>query len=197
MDLRVERGKTTRERLLEVGYDLFGAHGYESTSVGAILDAAGLARGAFYHHFATKADLFDAVLDRVFGRLAEDSADAARAQDDPVERLRAGCASWLDNVMDPAVQRITILDAPSVVGWARCRELDERYTLGRTKSTMRRIAREGRLPADNVEVLAHMLLAAVSEAAVLIARAEHPKEAREAGQAALDVLLYRLVGPAR
>lgn len=196
MDLRVERGKTTRERLLEVGFELFGAHGYESTSVGTILEAAGLARGAFYHHFATKAELFDAVLDRVFAQLASASAEAARAHDDPVARLRAGCASWLDGVMDPAVQRITIVDAPAVVGWARCRELDEQHTLGRTKATMRRIAREGRLPEDNVDVLAHMLLAAVSEAAVLIARAEDPTAARSAGQSALDTLLNRLVSPA-
>jgi AcrR family transcriptional regulator len=195
VDLRVERGKTTRERLLEVGYTQFGRDGYEATSVGAILDAAGLARGAFYHHFATKADLFDAVLDRVFAQLAEASADAARAHSDPVKRLRAGCASWLDSVMDPAVQRITILDAPAVVGWVRCRELDERYTLGRTKATMRRIARDGHLPEANVDVLAHMLLAAVSEAAILIARADDPKAARADGQAALDVLLGRLVQP--
>jgi AcrR family transcriptional regulator len=193
VDLRIEKGKTTRERLIEVGYALFGRDGYEATSVGAILDAAGLARGAFYHHFATKAELFDAVLDRVFAQLAEASADAARVHGDPVKRLRAGCASWLDSVMDPAVQRITILDAPAVVGWGRCRELDERYTLGRTKATMRRIARDGHLPEANVDVLAHMLLAAVSEAAVLIARADDPREAREAGQEALDVLIGRLV----
>jgi AcrR family transcriptional regulator len=195
VDLRVERGRTTRERLIDVGHALFGGHGYEATSVGAILDGAGLARGAFYHHFATKAELFDAVLDRVFAQLAEASAEAARRHDDPVKRLHAGCASWLDSVMDPAVQRITVLDAPSVVGWARCRELDERYTLGRTKSTMRRIARDGRLPEHNVDVLAHMLLAAVSEAAILIARADDPAAAREAGQAALDVLIDRLVRP--
>jgi AcrR family transcriptional regulator len=193
VDLRVERGKTTRERLIEVGYTLFGMDGYEATSVGAILDAAGLARGAFYHHFASKAELFDAVLDRVFAQLADASTAAARAHRDPVKRLRAAIASWLDSVMDPAVQRITILDAPAVVGWARCRELDEQHTLGRTKLAMRRIARDGQLPEANVDVLAHMLLAAVGEAAILIARADDPKAARADGQAALDVLLGRLV----
>jgi AcrR family transcriptional regulator len=195
MDLRIERGKTTRERLIAVGFDLFGRHGYEATSVGTILAATGLARGAFYHHFASKAELFDAVLDRVIGELAETSANAARAFDDPVESLRAGCATWLDSVTDPEVQRITMLEAKAVVGWERFRELDELHTLGRTRATLRRIARSGRLPAENVDMLAHMVLAAVGEAAMLIARAADKQTARLAGQAALDTLINRLVTP--
>jgi AcrR family transcriptional regulator len=194
VDLRIERGKTTRERLVAVGFDLFGTRGYEATSVGAILEAAGLARGAFYHHFATKADLFDAVLDRVIAQIAEASAEAAGKFDDPVDKLRAGCATWLDVALDPAIQRIAFLDGASVVGWDRYREIDEGYTLGGLKAALRAISRSGRLPADSVEVLAHMLGGAVGEAAKLIVRAEDPAAARKAGQAALDTLLNRLVG---
>lgn len=195
MDLRIERGKTTRERLISVGFDLFGANGYEATPVGAILGAAGVARGAFYHHFATKADLFDAVLDRVIARIADASADAARAHDDPVASLRAGCSTWLDVALDPALQRIAFLDATAVVGWDRHRELDERHTLGRLKTGLRRIAEAGLLPPDNVDVLAHMVAGAVGEAAKSIVHAENPEAARAAGQAALDTLLTRLVRP--
>ena len=195
MDLRIERGRTTRERLIAVGFELFGFRGYEATSVGLILDTAGLARGAFYHHFATKAELFDAVLDRVIAQLADASADAARAHDDPVASLRAGCSRWLDSALNPVVQRIVQLDAVAVVGWERVRELDDKHTLGRTKSTLRRIARAGLLPLDNVETLAHMLLAAVGEAAMLIGRADDGETARKAGQEAVDLLITRLVTP--
>jgi AcrR family transcriptional regulator len=194
VDLRIERGKTTRERLIAVGFDLFGNRGYEATSVGAILEVAGLARGAFYHHFATKTDLFDAVLDRVIARIADASADAARAFDDPVDSLRAGCAAWLDVALDPAIQRIVFLEGASVVGWDRYREIDEGYTLGRLKGTMHYLARSGRIPEDGADVLAHMVAGAVGEAAKLIVRAEDPVAARKAGQAALDTLLNRLVG---
>jgi AcrR family transcriptional regulator len=194
VDLRIERGKTTRERLISVGFDLFGTRGYEATSVGAILEAAGLARGAFYHHFASKTELFDAVLDRVIARIADASAEAARAFPDPVDSLRAGCAAWLDVALDPAIQRIVFLEGASVVGWDRYREIDEGYTLGRLKGAMRHLARSGRIPEDGVEVLAHMLGGAVGEAAKLIVRAEDPVAARKAGQAALDTLLNRLVG---
>ncbi|HEU5472770.1 MAG TPA: TetR/AcrR family transcriptional regulator [Actinophytocola sp.] len=193
--MRVERGKTTRERLITAGFELFGRHGYEATSVSTLLETTGLARGAFYHHFATKAELFDAVLDRVIGEIAEASADAARKFDDPVESLRAGCTTWLDHTVDPVIQRIVMLEATAVVGWDRCRQLDELHTLGRTKATLRRIARTGRLPEENVDMLAHMVLAAVGEAAMLIARAADKQAARRTGQAALDTLLNRLVTP--
>jgi AcrR family transcriptional regulator len=194
VDLRIERGKTTRERLISVGFDLFGSHGYEATSVGAILEAAGLARGAFYHHFATKADLFEAVLDRVIARIATVSTEAAREHDNPVDSLRAGCAAWLDVALNPAIQRIVFIDGMSVLGWDRYREIDEGYTLGGTKAAMRAIARTGRIPEDSAEVLAHMVAGAVGEAAKLIVSAEDPVAARKAGQAALDTLLGRLFG---
>ena len=193
MDLRIERGKTTRERLISVGFELFGTRGYEATSIGAILDAAGLARGAFYHHFATKAELFDAVLDRVIARIADAAADAARAHEDPVESLRAGCSTWLDVALDPAIQQIAFLDATAVLGWDRYHELDEQHSLGRLKTGLRRVARAGLLPADSVDVLAHMVVGAVGEAAKLIVHAKDPVAARAAGQEALDLLLSRLL----
>ncbi|CAN5311982.1 hypothetical protein BH24ACT7_BH24ACT7_23470 [soil metagenome] len=89
--------------------------------VDAILQAAGVARGALYHNFANKAELFDAVLDREAAAVAE----AARAVDDPLDSLRAGCGAFLRLALDRAVQRITLLDSPAVVGWERWRELDE------------------------------------------------------------------------
>lgn len=196
MDLRIERGKTTRERLISVGFDLFGARGYEATSVGAILDEAGLARGAFYHHFATKTDLFEAVFDRVIARIAQVSADAARAHEDPVDSLRAGCSAWLDVALNPAIQRIAFIDGVSVLGWDRYKEIDEAHTLGGIKASLRAIARTGLIPEDSADVLAHMVSGAVGEAAKLIVGAEDPAAARQSGQAALDILLGRLFGAA-
>ena len=193
-DGRVERGRETRERLLRAGRDLFGAHGYEGTSIEAILESAGVARGALYHHFATKEALFDAVLDRLVAEIAETAAEAAlSAAPDPVASLRAGCSAWLRMALDPAVQRIALLDPPSVVGWTRWRELDEIHTLGGLRANLAAIAESGRLPADQVDVLAHMVLASVNEAALMIARAEDPEAALAAGQAAVDTLLDRLV----
>jgi AcrR family transcriptional regulator len=102
-DLRVQKGLATRERLVAVAGSLFGAYGYEGTSIEAILEAAGLKRGALYHHFDSKKALFDAALDRAIARIADVVAAAARrAGPDPVAALRAGCTAWLELAMDPA-----------------------------------------------------------------------------------------------
>jgi hypothetical protein len=92
------------------------------------------------------------------------------------------------------VQRIALLDPPSVVGWTRWREIDEQHTLGGLRASLVRIAEEGRLPPDDVDLLAHMVLASVNEAALLIARADDPEAALASGRAAVDTLLTRLVG---
>lgn len=192
VDGRVEKGRETRERLIATGRELFGERGYEGTPIESILEGAAVARGALYHHFANKEALFDAVLDRLVAEIADTAADAARTATDPVESLRSGCRAWLRMAVDPAVQRIALEDAPSVVGWSRWRELDERHTLGRLRANLQAIADAGRLPAGQVGVLAHMVLAAVNEAALMIARADDPEAALAAGQAAVDTLLDRL-----
>jgi AcrR family transcriptional regulator len=194
-DLRVQRGRATRDRLIAAARELFGARGYDGTSIEAVLESAGVARGALYHHFPTKEALCDAVLDQVVADVAEAVADAARAAPDPVASLRAGCTEWLRMALDPAVQRIVLLDPPAVVGWSRWREIDEQHTLGGLRTSLELIAREGRLPAGNVDLLAHMVLAAVNEAALMIARAEDPEQALRQGREAVDTLLDRLVTP--
>lgn len=194
-DGRLARGRGTRDRLLTTARREFGVHGYEATSIGTILDGAGVARGALYHHFATKEALFDAVLDQVIAELATVVRTTGRAQNDPATSLKAGALAWLRLVIDPAVQRIVLLDAPAVVGWDRWRTLDDAHTLGATKAALRRLASDGRLPADAADMLAHLILAAVGEAALLIARAEDPAAALAAGESALEILLDRLLSP--
>jgi AcrR family transcriptional regulator len=193
VDARVERGKATRERLVEAGRDLFGEHGYEATSIEAILERAGVRRGALYHHFESKQELFDAVLDRVVSEIASEVRLIAGAKRDPVESLHAGCGAWLKKALDPAFQRIALLDPPSVVGWTRWRALDEEHTLGGLRRNLQTIADEGRLAADNTELLAHMILAAVNEAALTIARADDPAAALRDAEATVDALLDGLI----
>jgi AcrR family transcriptional regulator len=187
-DRRVEKGQATRERLLEAAREAFGSKGYEATSVAEILAAAGVAKGALYHHFATKEELFDAVLDRLVEEIAAEAARRARQAPDPVASLKAGTGAWLEMTLDPAVQRIGLLDAAAVVGWARVREIDERHTLSGMRANLERI--DG-LEAD-VGLFAHMVLAAVNEAALFIARADDPRAALETGRQAVDQLIDRL-----
>lgn len=191
-DRRIAKGRATRDRLVEAGREAFGEHGYDATSIADILDAAGVAKGALYHHFDTKAALFDAVLDRVVQELAQAAADQARRAADPTEGLKAGCGAWLESTLDPGVQRIVLLDGAAVVGWARAREIDDRHTLSGMRRNLERLAEQrGGLDAD-VDLLAHMVLAAVNEAALFIVRADDPRAALEVGRHAVEVLVERL-----
>lgn len=159
-----------------------------------MLDLADVTRGGLYHHFESKKALFDAVLDQVVADVSQSVGAAARGLE-PVAALRAGCMAWLQAAMDPAVQRIALLDPPSVVGWSRWREIDELRTLGGLRLNLQRIAATGRIPADQVDLLAHIILASVSEVAMHIARADNQAEALRAGQSTLDLLVERLLGP--
>lgn len=197
MDGRRARGAATRERLVTAARGQFGAHGYEATSIEAVLEASGVARGALYHHFKSKADLFDAVLAEVLIDIAErtTAVAAATGSKDPLEGLRAGSHAWLQMALDPAIQRIALLDPTIAVGWARWRELDERHSLGGLRASMLRLAEEGRLPTGEAELLAQMLLAALNEAALFLAYADEPRTASETARGAIDTLLDRLAGP--
>jgi AcrR family transcriptional regulator len=193
VDGRIERGRATRERLIEAAREQFGAVGYEAAALDAILAAAGVKRGALYHHFDSKLELFDAVLDREVAEIARRIAKKAGAASDPVESLRIGCRAWLRMALDPEVQRIVLLDPPSVVGWTRWRELDELHTLGGLRRNLELIAEQGRLADGDIDLFAHMILASLSEAALLIARADKPRSALKVGEATVETLLAGLV----
>jgi hypothetical protein len=120
---------------------------------------------------------------------------AASAQSDPLAGLRAGAFAWLDYARDPIVQQIALIDAPSVIGWERWRAIDERHGFGLLKAGLQGAASEGRVRAESVDVLAHMLLAALVEVAMVIARAEDADAATSRGKAAVEDLLRSLLEP--
>lgn len=191
IDGRRVRGAATRERLLAAARRLFGERGYEATSIESVLEASDVARGALYHHFQSKAELFDAVLADVLVEIAERSA-AAAASKDPLAGLRAGSHAWLAMALDPAIQRIALLDPTTAVGWARWREQDQAHSLGGLRATLLRLTDEGRVPAGQAELLAHVLLAALNEAALFVAFAEDQRAAVDTARATVDTLLDRL-----
>lgn len=194
MPARTPRGQATRSKLIATARDHLGRDGYEVTSIEAILRETGVSRGALYHHFAGKEDLFLAVLHDIEADIAATVIEAARAHRDPFARLRAGCIAWLRLAQDPAVQRIALIDAPSVVGWATLRRVDEQHVLGALTQGVALAATDGRLASELVEPIAHMLLAALNEAALYVARGEEPETRFRTAQTALEQLLTRLFG---
>jgi AcrR family transcriptional regulator len=194
MNKNVERGQATRAHLIDVATRLFAAHGYDGTSIEAVLADSGASRGSLYHHFPGKEALFWAVLEGVAARVGGQLADAERDAPDPVAALRAGLLAWIRLAGDPVVQQIVLIDAPGVLGWQRWRELDEQHSLGWIRTALAYAAEAGSIDQRHVDAFAHVVRAAANEAAMMIARADDPAAALSAGESAFADFLDRLLG---
>ncbi len=128
--VREEQATATRAELLRVARTLFAERGYADVGTEEIVRAAHVTRGALYHHFADKRDLFRAVHEQVADDLLATIAGKIAGITDPWEALETGVRAFLDACTDPAVMRISHLDAPAVLGWAEWREIDARHWLG-------------------------------------------------------------------
>jgi len=192
---RSEQGQATRDHLVAVATELFGRRGYEGTSIEAVLEAAGVSRGSLYHHFASKEALFEAAMQAVETRVGEATLASMEGTTDAESSLRAGCLAWIRLARDPVVQRIILVDAPSVLGWQRWREIEEEHALGGLKAVMGLAALEGRIPRELVDVFAHTILVTMNEIALMIVRSDDPDATQRTAEAAVDELLGRLLGP--
>jgi AcrR family transcriptional regulator len=188
----VARGEATRAQLITIATRMFADRGYEDTSIEAVLREAGVSRGSLYHHFPSKEALFEAVAEDVETSVGAQTLAAARGSDGPVAALRAGFLAWIRLADDPVVQRILLVDAPSVLGWERWRSMEEDHALGSIRAVLQVIAKDGRLRPELVGTLAHVLLASVNEVALLVARSDDKEAAMKAGADAIDELLARL-----
>jgi AcrR family transcriptional regulator len=193
----IERGQATRAHVVDVAMRLFATHGYDGTSIEAVLAESGVSRGSLYHHFAGKDALFLAVLEAVGARLTEQTTLALAGASDPVEILRIGSLQWIQQAGDPIVQQIMLIDAPAVLGWQRWRELDEQTTLGFIRGAIAYAADTGSVDQRHVDVFAHIVLAAANEVAMMIALAGDSAAAIEIEEveSAFDDFLNRMLGP--
>jgi AcrR family transcriptional regulator len=190
--LVAERAEATREALIAAARRLFVEKGYFATGTEEIVTTAGAGtRGALYHHFADKRALFLAVFERVEEDLIA-AAGQAGTTGDALTRLRTGLLGFLDASLTPEVQRIMLIDGPAVLGWQEWRATEERYGLGAIRALLELAITEGTLPAQPLDALAHVLLAAIDEAALFIASADDPPAARDQAVAAVDRLLAGL-----
>jgi AcrR family transcriptional regulator len=192
---RAAQGRATRGQLIEVATRLFAEHGYEGTSIEAVLSAAGVSRGALYHHFAGKEALFEAVVSAVSEQVTVELAETVQGCADPLDAMRTAALAWIDLAADPVIQRVVLVDAPSVLGWDRWRAMDDGRTLGAMRVMLQAISDSGRLPAELVGPFSHMILAALDEIVMVIARAPDSEAAVAEGRTAVQALLDRLLQP--
>ena len=180
---QAERSEATRTALMDAARRLFAERGYADVGTEEIVREAGVTRGALYHHFDGKRDLLRAVYEQIEGEIAKDLAERAVPGASVLETLRLGADRFLDRCLEPEVQRIALLDAPAVLGWEQWREIGARYGLGLISALLTAGIEAGELRRQPVDLLAHALLGALDEIAMLVARADDPARARaEAGE---------------
>jgi AcrR family transcriptional regulator len=178
MPSKAEQTEATRRALIDAARELFAADGFAGTSTEAVVRRAGVTRGALYHHFKDKQDLFAAVYEDVERRLVESLATRITPGGDPVGMLVEGVDVFLEACLDPAVRRISLLEGPAVLGWRRWHEVQELYALGLTKAVLQTAMDAGLLRPLPVDALAHLLLGAVVESGMVLAVADDPARAK-------------------
>ncbi|MGZ4563122.1 MAG: TetR/AcrR family transcriptional regulator [Mycobacterium sp.] len=191
---QAERAAETREALIAAARPLFAQRGFSEVALETIVRAAGVTRGALYHHFADKTELFAAVFERVEGEVAARMGEAIAAanQTDPVEVMRLGAGFWLDACSEPEVQRIVLVDAPAVLGWTRWTEIGNRYNIGLVRALLTDAVEKGRIPPQPIEATALTMLGAIREATLYVARAEDHERARREAGAVMNRLILAL-----
>jgi len=187
---QAERAASTRAALMTAARELFTERGYDDVATEEIVRAAGVTRGALYHHFGGKAELLEAVYERLEAESTERVARVVLGSDleSPLEAMRAGIEAFLDECAKPELQRIALHDAPAVLGWERWREIAAANGLGLIEASLAAAIEAGEIRELPVRPTAHLLLGALDEAAMLVARSDDP-----ASRAEVTVVLLALL----
>lgn len=158
---KAEQGAATRARFVAAGRRLFAEQGFAATSIEAVLAETGLTRGALYHHFADKRDLFRAVLVQVHQEVAAETAAAGARMDDAWEGLLAALAAYFDAVRRPDVLRIFYTEACSVIAYDEWSAIDREHGTAVIVRFLDAAVAAGYLPPRRQPLFALMLVGAI------------------------------------
>jgi AcrR family transcriptional regulator len=191
-DKRVAQGEATRAALIDSARELFGTQGFADTSTDEIVARAGVTKGALYHHFHGKDDLFRVVVEQVQHEVS-DQAVAEFLGPDSWVALVNGCDLWMRAHLDPSVRRIVMQDARAVLGAEEVRAIENRYGAVALRGALRKAVHAGVLEPQPLRPLALLLMGALSEGCAYIADAVDPG----AAHAEVSVLVTRMLSAFR
>jgi AcrR family transcriptional regulator len=186
---QTERSTATRRKILDASRELFATRGWTATPIDEVVRRAGVTKGALYHHFRDKTDLLRAVYEEQEQASIERMLGLVDLDADPLDQLRAGCRAFLTSCLDPTFRRIALVEAPAGLGWEEWREIDARYGFGLLRTGVELAMTAGRMRPMPVDQIAHLLLAALSEAALLLGQVPDPEAQFDEIAGAFDALL--------
>jgi AcrR family transcriptional regulator len=185
----VEQGEATRAALVRAAQRLFTRKGYGATSTEEIVRAAKVTRGALYHHFSDKEELFRAVFEATEAQMLERVLGAAVNVPSPLAQLQVAIDAFLDACLDATLRRIILQEGPAVLGWTTWHEIDTQYAFGAVSAGLQVAMDAGELERQPVEPLAHLVVGSLMQAGMVVARAEDQK----AASAAMGHALHRML----
>ena len=191
---QAERNAATRAILISTARHLFGSLGFNEVSNERIAQEAGVTRGALYHHFADKKDLFAAVFETVEAEIVSriEGETSAIGPSDVIAQMRLGASTWLDICLEPEVHRITILDAPAVLGLSRWHEIGNKYGMALVVALLESAIKSGAIRKQPLAPLGHVMLGALREGATYLATAPNSNQARREVGVVIDHLINSL-----
>jgi AcrR family transcriptional regulator len=192
---KVEHGEATRHALVAAAREMFGDRGYADTSLDEIVRRAGCTKGALYHHFSGKRDLFRAVFEAVKKELSQQAFPVQVARDDIWGDLLSRCRSFIEAHVEPRVQRIVLLDARSVLSWEEWHRVESEYGVVMLRGGLRRAVHRRVIAPQPLQALAAILVGALGEACVLVANAADRERALDEAVAIIERLLGGLRPP--
>lgn len=195
MARQADRSAATIRLILDTARSLFATQGYDAVSIDMIAAAAGLTKGACYHHFATKRDLFERVIDEVQATIAARlTAMAGPPSGPPSPRsISTGAVGYLRLANDPAIRTLLLVDGPSVMGWQRWREIDDRHFAGRVRAGVTYLLGPA-ANADQIEAATRVIMGAIMEAALASGSAADPEPVVVRYGQTIESLLAGLAG---
>src|SRR5262245_12253041 len=188
-ETKAAQAQQTRRKLEQIARKLFAARGFGNVSAEEIVAAAEVTRGALYHHYDGKEGLFEAVVDALMQDVHAKLAKSAAGASDPLQAIERGIDAFLRVCVEPSVQSILLVDAPAVLGWPKWREMDAKYGFGLLKQALAVAMQAGLVKKQNVDVLTHILLGALTETAMVVAQSDDPAKTRGEAERALTSML--------
>jgi AcrR family transcriptional regulator len=171
---RQEYSETTRAAIVSAAIRCFTADGFAKASIDAIAEAARVTKGAVYHHFKDKADLFEAAFVAMEERLLAKLATGVAGVDDPWDLVAVGLDVFLAECCQEDFRRIALEEAPVALGWSRWKAIEEEYFLGVATAALEGLAEQGQIVILPGDLTARMVLAATGEAGLALASSSDP-----------------------
>jgi AcrR family transcriptional regulator len=189
---QAERSDATTSKLVAAAQELFGRDGYATTSIDAVAAAAGVTKGAAYHHFRNKAALFRSVFIEEQRQISTVLERVAAQESDSWSALLRGCRTFLEHCLNPAFRQIVLLDGPAVLGWEEAREIEYAHTLRVLTEGMRAAVADGSVVDGDLPARCQLIFGALCEAGMLLARSSDPAGALPVVAAEAEHLLSSL-----